>query len=93
MTKDKSLHLTPKQLGLEDNPMIKDADPLASDKGGSYPTFDEAAFKFMNDMYRASHWKENYFGAAYSTRIEQAIRDARASCDEMEKAIARDDAR
>lgn len=33
MTKDKSLHLTPKQLGLEDNPMIHDADPLASDKG------------------------------------------------------------
>lgn len=55
--------------------------------------FDAAAFKFQNDMYRASHWKENYFGAAYSTRIEQAIKEARVACDEMEKAIAADDAR
>lgn len=32
MTKDKSLHLTPKQLGLEDNPMIKGG-ALDSDSG------------------------------------------------------------
>lgn len=32
MTKDKSLHLTPKQLGLEDNPMIKGG-ALNSDAG------------------------------------------------------------
>lgn len=44
MTKDKSLHLTPKQLGLKDNPMIKDADPLASDSGETevdYPSQSE----------------------------------------------------
>lgn len=38
MPKDKSLHITPKQLGLEDNPMIKDEEPLASDSGEAEPT-------------------------------------------------------
>lgn len=33
MAKDKSLHLSQKQLGLADNPIIHDKDPLASDAG------------------------------------------------------------
>jgi hypothetical protein len=33
MSKDKSLHLTAKELGLEDNTVIHDSDALASDAG------------------------------------------------------------
>lgn len=38
MSKDKSLHLTPKQLGLADNPMIKGG-ALDSDAGETEPDF------------------------------------------------------
>lgn len=52
--------------------------------------FDDATHKFTRSMCKAVDWKHGYFGAAYSTRLEQAIRDARSACDEMEKVIAAD---
>lgn len=52
--------------------------------------FDDATYKFTRAMCKAADWKHGYFGAAYSTRLHQAIRDARAACDEMEKVIAAD---
>lgn len=51
MTKDPSLHLTAVQLGLANNPAIKDADPLASDSGdaGKRPPMCEDCGKDRSD--------------------------------------------
>jgi hypothetical protein len=55
--------------------------------------FDEATKKFTHSLCKAADWKHGYYGAAYSTRLEQAIKEARVACDEMEKVIAADAAR
>jgi hypothetical protein len=47
--------------------------------------FDAAAHKFTEWVRIASYWKDNYYGAAYSTRLKQAIDEARHACDNMEK--------
>lgn len=44
-------------------------------------SFDEMAADFTTVVRNASYWKDNYFGAAYSTRIRTAIR-------ELKRAIA-----
>lgn len=55
-------------------------------------TFDNATAAFTAGMAVAQNWKHHYFGAAYSTRLRQAIRDARDACDQMEKIINKDEA-
>lgn len=52
--------------------------------------FDGQCDLFTANMRSVTNWKQNYFGAAYSTRLEQAIRDARNSCDLMEAALEKD---
>lgn len=47
--------------------------------------FDKMTQAFSDAMWRAQHWRDEYSGAAYSTRIKAAIGDARAACDEAEK--------
>jgi hypothetical protein len=38
-------------------------------------TFDKHAKEFTEIVMRAAAWKEVYYGAAYSTRIKQAVED------------------
>lgn len=54
--------------------------------------FDIAADKFTGLLMFAANWKHNYFGAAYSTRLRQAIKDVREACDELAVALDKDDA-
>jgi hypothetical protein len=59
---------------------------------GSDPeTFDEARVKFDLRLSLGVAWKTNYPGAAYSTRIREAIADLRDACDEMEQFLNRKD--
>lgn len=51
--------------------------------------FDRACDRFMVAMLNAAEWKD-YEGAAYCTRLTQAIKDARSACDEMERVISED---
>lgn len=51
--------------------------------------FDAACKAFTRAMREAAGWR-SYFGAAYSTRLAQAIKNAREACDEMERAIKED---
>jgi len=46
--------------------------------------FDKACAVFSETMQIAAIWKHSYAGAAYSTRLRQAINDAREACDAME---------
>lgn len=59
MSKEKSLHLTPKQLGLADNPMIHDKDPLASDSGNTEQEIGEDQTP-EGGVIRLSRWPEGY---------------------------------
>lgn len=52
--------------------------------------FDASCGEFTQTMEKAAQWKHVYFGAAYSTRLKQAISDARKACDDMEKALEAD---
>jgi len=47
--------------------------------------FDEMARRFTTKVAYAANWKHNYFGAVYSSRIEQAIRDLKAAIAEAEE--------
>ena len=46
--------------------------------------FDTACDLFSMDMRRVAAWKHNYYGAAYTTRLKQAIQEGRAACDRLE---------
>lgn len=46
--------------------------------------YDKKTHQFSEDLHVAVGWKHNYFGAAYTTRIKQAMAQARLACDEME---------
>jgi hypothetical protein len=52
--------------------------------------FDTACRDFTYALQMAAGWKQNYYGASYSTRISHAIDDLRAACVRMEQSI-RDD--
>lgn len=45
--------------------------------------FDQMAASFTADCERAANWKQNYFGAAYSTRIKAAIIELERGLMEM----------
>lgn len=49
------------------------------------PNFDEVCQKFTTAMHIAADWKNYYFGAAYSTRLKQALSDAKEAITEAEK--------
>lgn len=53
--------------------------------------FNTATAKFTQAMHAASSWKDYFFGAAYSTRLRQAIKVARDACDELERTLDEDD--
>lgn len=55
--------------------------------------FDEAVASFTCVMKIVGAWKPSYFGAAYSTRLRQAIKAAREACDRLEKVLDADEAR
>lgn len=46
--------------------------------------YDKACLEFTSLLAEASAWKHSYYGAAYTTRIKQAIQRAREACDSME---------
>jgi hypothetical protein len=47
--------------------------------------FDDMATRFTKRVRVAADWKQNYFGAAYATRIKQAIADLKLAIAEAEK--------
>lgn len=53
--------------------------------------FDDDCRMFTSNMLDAADWKHNFLGSAYSTRIREAIKFARAACDQAEKAMDEDD--
>lgn len=53
-------------------------------------TLEESAADFSQDCRFAANWKDNYFGAAYSTRIEKAIKDLEQGIADMKAALAAD---
>ena len=52
--------------------------------------FDVACHKFTSAMSLASRWKHSYLGAAYTTRLQQACKDAKAAIEEMENVIRKE---
>jgi len=52
--------------------------------------FDEGYRTFTDSLAVASGWQQNFFGAAYSTRLREAIKLARGACDTMEKILEAD---
>jgi len=51
--------------------------------------FDIASTKFTAAMSKARDWKQNYLGAAYTTRLVSALQEARDACDELEAELGR----
>lgn len=49
------------------------------------PNFDEMTVIFTARVTRAANWKHTYFGAAYSTRIKQAIAELKEAIAEAEQ--------
>lgn len=46
--------------------------------------FDIQCENFTQDMRVVSDWKNHFYGAAYSTRLQSAIQVARTACAELE---------
>lgn len=46
--------------------------------------FDQQAAAFSERMRRVADWRHSEFGAAYSTRMKQAIERARHACNALE---------
>lgn len=46
--------------------------------------FDRACAEFTITMSHVANWKQSYLGAAYSTRVQSAIKDARIAIERME---------
>ena len=47
--------------------------------------FDKMAERFTARVRYAGNWRDNYFGAAYATRIKQAIQELREAIAEAER--------
>lgn len=43
--------------------------------------------RFTDRVRIALYWKNNYFGAAYSTRLKAAIKDLKAAVAEAEECV------
>ena len=52
--------------------------------------FDSGFKVFTERLQWAAGWQHNFFGAAYSTRLREAIKVAREACDGMEKILEAD---
>jgi hypothetical protein len=52
--------------------------------------FDRACADFTSRLKHAANWKDHYMGAAYSTRLWQAIQEAKAAIATMEVALHED---
>mgnify|MGYP001447644935 CR=1 FL=1 len=50
--------------------------------------FDSACVEFTTYMQYVADWKNNYYGAAYSTRLKKAIIDARLAADRLERTLS-----
>lgn len=61
--------------------------PLPSDE------FDAACAEFAATLIANGRGWKSYFGAAYSTRMRECIKNVRAACDQMEEVLDRDDER
>lgn len=46
--------------------------------------FDDMTDRFAARVDKARHWRDNYFGAAYSTRIRAAIAELKEAIAEAE---------
>ncbi len=46
--------------------------------------YDGACSVFTGRMQTVANWKHSYYGAAYTTRLRQAIKEARDACDTLE---------
>lgn len=53
--------------------------------------FDRACAQFSVTMGHVASWKHSYMGSIYSTRLRQALNDAREACHRMERALAADE--
>lgn len=53
--------------------------------------FDKATRRFTEAMYEVAHWKENFMGAAYSTRLHTAIEVAKQEIAAMEAVLEEDE--
>lgn len=51
----------------------------------SQKDFDAMCNQFDARVHRASCWRSTYFGAAYSTRIKQAIQELKDAIAEAER--------
>lgn len=47
-------------------------------------SFDAMTAKFTERVARASQWRHAYYGAAYATRIKEAIKELREAITEAE---------
>lgn len=52
--------------------------------------FDDACRAFTASMHRTMGWQHNYFGAAYTTRLKNAVLDAEAAIVEIKRVIEED---
>lgn len=52
--------------------------------------FDNAVSAFSITMGHVANWKHSYGGSVYSTRLRQAINDARMACDRLEPILYAD---
>lgn len=47
--------------------------------------FDVVGKQFSARLQVSANWKQAYFGAAYSTRMQAAVSEARKACEELEQ--------
>jgi hypothetical protein len=53
--------------------------------------FTDACIQFENACERGRNWRENYFGAAYSTRLTQAVHEMEAAIRSVRDALRADE--
>lgn len=53
--------------------------------------FYTACQTFSEDMTKVAGWKWQYHGYTYTSRLEQAVADARKACDAIEAAMKADE--
>jgi hypothetical protein len=54
--------------------------------------FDDACYRFTQACSAAAQWKQIYLGAAYSTRLRQAIADLEVEIGLMRAVLDKDEA-
>ncbi len=53
--------------------------------------FDQACHSFTLSMRCVADWKNHYFGAAYTTRLRQAVNEAELALEIIKRVIEEDD--